>query len=113
MKLSIAEQDLTEINGNLLYLSSMEKDLIYNLGLAKDPKIITTINGFQKSRKQLKQVGIRKRQYRNKRTQVLNSIVKYEEMSTEAYDEIDEIYAELESEKKILLFKRRDTDGQK
>ena len=111
MKLSLAEQDLVEVHNSLLYLRGMEEDLIFNLGLHKDPNMIINMHGFAKSKKQLKQVETRVRTYEKKKKEVLRKIAKYESASDECYDKIDEIYAHLENDKKILIFKRRD-DGQ-
>lgn len=108
MKLSLAEQDLVEVRNNLLYLRGMEKDLIFNLGLSKKPDVVITMKGYQKSRAQLKQVITRIGTYESKERTVLKKIGKYETASDECYDKIDEIYAHLEKDKKILVFKRRD-----
>lgn len=108
MKLSLAEQDLVEVKNSLLYLRGMEKDLIFNLQLHKDPDMVITMKGFAKSRKQLTQVRTRIRTYQKKEQEVNFKLAKYETMSDECYDKIDEIYDHLENDKKILLFKRRD-----
>ena len=108
MKLSIADEDLEEIRNNIFYLMSMEKDLIYNISLAKDNSIVTVIDSYQKSKKQLSQVRTRLRTYENKKIKVKSNIAKYEKLSDEYYDAIDHAYYCLENNKKILVFKRRD-----
>lgn len=108
MELSVIEADITEVEHQLMYLEAMQNDLIYNLELLRRPEIVAAINAYNQSIVQLKEVQSRILHYRSLRLKLNGKMDKYEKMQYQAYDDLESIYSQLEKEKTILIFRKRE-----
>lgn len=110
MALSILEDDLDFVLEKLYFLNKLEADLEYNIKFLKNPKIVSVVGEYHKSIEELKMV----KQEITKHKNIKIKLEKDMEIKLKNYqhyiDELEATYKDMEKEKVILLFKRKD-DG--
>lgn len=105
MNLSLIEDDLDEVNVNLIYLSKIQEDLIYNVNLHRSGRVITVITEYQKSLNELELIKLKIIELKNSRIFLKTEMEKKLKSYDYYLDQYEKIYNELE-EPVVLIFKR-------
>jgi hypothetical protein len=108
LDLDLIEQDLEEIVSDINYLILLEEETVYNINLLKQHGIVAELKSYRQSwqklahiRSKVQELGIKKFTFVTKMNQKV--------LAKEYYDkEWDELHRQMEDEKVILVFKKRD-----
>lgn len=108
LDLDLIEQDLEEIVSDINYLILLEEETVYNINLLKQHGIVADLKSYKQSwqklshiRSKVEELGIKKFTFVTKMNQKV--------LAKEYYDkEWDELHRQMEDEKVILVFKKRD-----
>ena len=107
MELSVIEADLTEVDRQLLYLDAIQSDLIYNLKFLRRDDVVAVMTSYNQSITQLKEVQGKILKYRSLKKKLHEKMEKYEKMQDCCYDDIEMVCQQIEKDKTILLFRKK------
>lgn len=111
MALSILEDDLSFVEEKLSFLTKVEEDLIYNIDFLRKPEIISVMSEYHKSITELKVIRKEIIKNRNLKIKIQKDIEKNMKSYDYYMDKLEQAYKDMEEDKVILLFKRKD-DGE-
>ncbi len=112
MELDILEADLFELTADLNHLIKAEESLVYNICFLKKDGIVVVASEYKKSVSELKTVRSKILKYQSLKSKVLNSM-KYKIQSRNFYkDQFNMTYKQLEDDPIILVFKKKEGNGE-
>lgn len=106
MNLNLLEEDLDVVDKNLIYLSRMRDDLIYNINLHRSGEVVTVIKEYRRSIDELEIVKEEIIKYENHRKMLKSKMEKKMKAYDFYLDEYKKAYNELNSEPVLLLFRK-------
>jgi hypothetical protein len=107
LDLDLIEQDIETIDGDINYLNLIEEETVYNINILKQAGVVADLKTYKQSWQKLSHIRTKSEELKGKKI-ILSKKLKQRIESKEFYDkEWDQLHEEMETEKVILVFKKR------
>lgn len=110
MNLKLLEDDLDVVSRNIIYLTKIESDLIYNINLHRSNEVISVVTEYKRSIDELGMVRQRIVEHKSKKAVIETRLRKKMESYDYYIKELEAEYNRINSEPVILLFRRGKKD---
>lgn len=104
MKLDLIKGDLRAVEGDLIFLESMEINLTENMRILKQDGIVTKASEYKKIQIELDTVNKNLVFYRDVKEQLLRDLVRYEKITLDAWADYELKKQKYESRQVVLQF---------
>lgn len=104
MQLNLIEGDLLTIDNNLDHLHKIEEDLMFNINLLKNEKIIAIASQYKQSKIELKVIRKNISNYEKMKKSLANKMIFFLKSHQSNMEEYKELKKTVDNRKVILLF---------